>query len=412
MKSKRTILTILSAISATVLTVLANVLAANFPALPHLAIWIGGGAFVVVVIVVDVLQRLSEKEPDEQASVQKKPTVSQQPPRHKKLAPSPPAVHSLLTDDKGRHSASKTSTKEPLLPSNADNDGFTASSVDGQPTVEHPMLLCLAIDVSASMKKPILDHTGKAIERWASVRDAVEHFVHLGVAWVKDPETQRVLPLYHLLAYGFGFKETVYGLGMRKVRGGMVRDLLAHPQLTSLPSASELSDYWNDYKNHLLSFKAYTGDLFGSTPLCEALATIRERIKSLRRQKEFTLPILLFILSDGLPDDGDPLPLIQELHAMNVLTLCCYLADKDVLAPRKLYDAEEASWSDGAKLLFRCASILQKDTYVAEAMFDYLDDHGWGPHEGVRLFAQVNQAEALGNFLEVLLRGSSTERMV
>jgi hypothetical protein len=227
---------------------------------------------------------------------------------------------------------------------------------------------------------------------------------------VKDPETQKVLPLYHLLAYGFGFKETMYGLGMRKTPGGPVRDLLAHPSLTSLPSASALSEQWTDYKNHLLSMKAYTGDLFGSTPMCQALGMIRDRMKEECTRKTFTFPLLLLIISDGLPDDGDPLPLIQELHAMGVTTLCCYLADRDVLAPRHLFDREEVQWSSGAKLLFRCASTLHEDTYVSRAMFDYLADYGWQPHDGVHLFAQVNQAEALGNFLEVLLRGSATER--
>jgi hypothetical protein len=260
------------------------------------------------------------------------------------------------------------------------------------------------------MKRPILDHTGKTIQRWTSVSNAVEHFVHLGVAWVKDPGTQRVLPLYYLMAFGFGFKETMYGFGMRKTPGGAVRDLLAHPSLTSLPSATELSEYWNDYKDHLLTMKAYTGDLFGSTPLCQALATIRDRINAECNQRSFTFPVLLLIISDGLSDDGDPLPLIEELHTMNVTTLCCYLADRDILAPKQLYDVEEGSWSGGAKLLFQCASTLHRDNYVSQAMFDYLSDHGWHPREGVRLFAQVNQAEALDSFLEVLLQGSSTER--
>lgn len=77
------------------------------------------------------------------------------------------------------------------------------------------MQLCLALDVSGRLKKPILDHTGKATERWTSIHNALEHFVQLGVAWVKYPETQQVLSLYHLMAYGFGFKDTMRELGIR-----------------------------------------------------------------------------------------------------------------------------------------------------------------------------------------------------
>jgi|GEM_PF-2088042 hypothetical protein len=408
MKLKR-IRLVLGVICTSIMTVLANVLAANFPNLPHWVIWSGGGAILVGMIVFDIIEKFGEEKQKEQVPSQKKPLAPQQIPYNEKL--SSPSPNPLQAGDRVLHEVSKIPTGQPLLVDSIGEKASTISPIHGQPTIEHPMLLCLAIDVSASMKKPILDHTGKSIQRWTSISDAIEHFVQLGIAWVKDPETQRVLPLYHLLAYGFGFKETVYGLGMRKEPGGRVRDLLAHPQLTSFPSASELSDHWNDYKNNLLSYKRYTGDLFGSTPLCEALITIRERIKSLLAQKEFTMPILLFILSDGLPDDGDPLPLTEELHTMNVLTLCCYMANKDVLATKRMYDAEEADWSDGAKLLFRCASVLRKDTYVSESIFNYLNDHDWHPHEGVRLFAQVNQAEALGKFLEVLLQGLSTERM-
>ena len=275
------------------------------------------------------------------------------------------------------------------------------------------MLICLAIDVSDSMKDPIIDHTGKKIMRWVSLKNAVEHFVQLGVSWVQDPGTQVILPLYHLMAYGFGFKETVYSFGWRKKPGGPVRDLLAHPEFSSLPSALDLSEHWGAYKNHLLSQKDYTGDLFGSTPMRQALIVIRDRIRDELRKKTFTLPILLLIISDGIVDDGDnPLPIINELHAMNVMTLSCYLADKDVLAARRLYKKEEAYWSDGAKLMFRCASSLHPENYVTQAMFDYLDDYGWKPQEGVRLFAQINQAEGLEKFLEVLLRGVVSEKRV
>jgi hypothetical protein len=185
---------------------------------------------------------------------------------------------------------------------------------------------------------------------------------------------------------------------------------LLHPSFPSLPSAEDISDHWNDYRNNLLSFKKYTCDLFGTSPLCHGLTTIRDRIRAERTKIPFTVPVLLLIISDGVPDDGNPIPIIQELHAMDVMTLCCYLADKDVLASQRLYDAEDASWSQGAKLLFQCSSILQKDNDVSHAIFDYLSDAGWQPYEGARLFAQVNQTDGLNTFLEILLRGSLSER--
>ncbi len=398
MKSGKIALIAASFLLLAIVGILGNVLAANFPTVPRPLLWIGGGVVIVAFVVVNVLLAVGDTKQGGAVP----PSRQRRPQRQ-----SHPSQANLLHSS---DTTQKVVQATDVLLTAVSPRAAAGIAEEGQPTIEQPMLLCLAIDVSDSMKKPILDHTGKAIERWTSIHNALEHFVHLGVAWVKDPETQQVLPLYHLMAYGFGFKETMHGLGIRKTPGGAVRDLLAHPTLTSLPSAAQLSEHWKDYQNHLLSWKAYTGDLFGTTPMCHALGVIRDRIKEECSRKSFTFPVLLLIISDGLADDGDPLPLIEELHAMGVMTLCCYLADRDVLAPRKLYAAEEAHWSDGARLLFRCASALYSDNYVSIAMSDYLSDHGWNPYEGSRLFAQVNQAEALGEFLEVLLRGTTYER--
>ena len=406
MKSGKTVLITINFLLLPLVGILGNVLAANFPTVPRLLLWIGGGAIIVAFTAVNVMLVVLEAKQSE-AAVSQPPSQTGSKTQSLKQRSHPPQAntsHSSKFPQKSLQAVDiHSNTPVPRAIS-------FSTLEEGQPTIEQPMLLCLAIDVSDSMKKPILDHTGKAIERWTSIHNALEHFVHLGIAWVKDPETQQVLPLYHLMAYGFGFKETMHGLGLRKKPGGVVRDLLDHPSLPSVPSAAQLSEHWKDYQNHLMSWKAYTGDLFGTTPMCQALAVIRDRIKEECLHKSFTFPLLLLIISDGLIDEGDPLPLIEELHDMGVMTLCCYLADRDVLAPRKLYDAEEANWSDGARLLFQCASTLHSDNYVLLAMFDYLSDHGWNPYDGVRLFAQVNQAEALGEFLEILLRGTAHER--
>jgi hypothetical protein len=94
------------------------------------------------------------------------------------------------------------------------------------------------------------------------------------------------------------------------------------------------------------------------------------------------------------------------------LTLCCYLGNEDILNAKRLYEAERQQWTEGAKLMYRMASVLRKDSYITRAMFDYLEVTGWQPIEGVRLFAQVNHSEALDNFLKILLSGFLQERQV
>ncbi len=59
--------------------------------------------------------------------------------------------------------------------------------------------------------------------------------------------------------------------------------------------------------------------------------------------------------------------------------------------------------------MFRCASPLNQDSYLARAMFNYLARTGWQPREGERLLTQINQTEALDSFLKILLSGLSEE---
>jgi hypothetical protein len=280
---------------------------------------------------------------------------------------------------------------------------------EDQPTVEHPALLCLALDVSDTMIDSVIDHAGKTVKRWADIQTVLDRFIYLGAAFVKDPDTRKVLPLYHTIAYGFGFTERAHLLGFSKNPGGTVRDLLVQPLLPKLPSVAQLTDHWDEYKERLTSRK-YTLDLLGTTPLCQALATIRDRIKGELAQKVFVLPVLLLIVSDGVSTDGDPLPIITELHEMGVLTLCCYLGEQDILNAKRLYEVDDSRWSEGAKCMFRMASVLRNDSYLSRAMFDYLSRTGWHPRVGVRLFAQINHSEALDSFLKVLLSGFMQER--
>jgi hypothetical protein len=135
----------------------------------------------------------------------------------------------------------------------------------GQPSVDRPALLCFAIDVSDTMIDSVVDHAGKTIKRWANIQTVLDRFIYLGTAIVKGSDTSKVLPLYHVMAYGFGFTEVAYQLHITKKPGGAVRDLLDHPALSKFPSAAQITDHWNEYKDHLTSRK-YTPDLLGDTP--------------------------------------------------------------------------------------------------------------------------------------------------
>jgi len=397
-KRGRTVLVATVIIVGFVYQTLANAAPAYLPTFTPRVFW---GAVITIILITVIVSILQSRAESKQAA--NKPRTPPLPQRNDLRNKSPTLRGSNQT------SAKPTEGIQNSSPLSAIHLSPNEVVEEGQPTVEHPALFCLAIDVSDSMIEAIIDHTGKTIQRWTSIQIALDRFVYLGAGFVKDPQTRKVLPLYNLMAYGFGFAERAYPFRISKKPGGAVRDLLSHPSLPALPSAGQLSDHWSEYKDRLAS-KEYTLDLFGDTPMCQALTLIRDRIKEELAHKEFTFPVLLLVVSDGEATDGDPLPIISEFHAMGVMTLCCYLGDKNVLNAKRLYEVEDPQWTEGAKSMFRMASVLHADSYLSRAMFDYLTDTGWQPHEGVRLFAQINHTEALDSFLKVLLSGFIRER--
>ena len=45
---------------------------------------------------------------------------------------------------------------------------------------------------------------------------------------------------------------------------------------------------------------------------------------------------VLFILSDGISGDGDPLPIAQKLHQSNVTIITCFLTSNPVTQRKRL----------------------------------------------------------------------------
>jgi hypothetical protein len=394
-KAGKTVLVALAIIVAFVYQMLANTASAYLPKFSWGIFW---GAIVAPLILATIIISVVQSRHDNKHHTPLAHESAQSSPRPKTaqhLPTSQPLQQSLQPLQAERNFSSRLD--QPVV------------IEEDQPTVEHPALLCLALDVSDTMIDSVIDHAGKTVKRWADIQTVLDRFIYLGAAFVKDPDTRKVLPLYHTIAYGFGFTERAHLLGFSKNPGGTVRDLLVQPLLPKLPSVAQLTDHWDEYKERLTSRK-YTLDLLGTTPLCQALATIRDRIKGELAQKVFVLPVLLLIVSDGVSTDGDPLPIITELHEMGVLTLCCYLGEQDILNAKRLYEVDDSRWSEGAKCMFRMASVLRNDSYLSRAMFDYLSRTGWHPQVGVRLFAQINHSEALDSFLKVLLSGFMQER--
>jgi hypothetical protein len=266
------------------------------------------------------------------------------------------------------------------------------------PTRESPMLMGLLIDVSASMITSIRNASGTRKGRIESFGDALNDFVNQGKALCQEEASKQIIPLFSVFAYGFGFGNpvaTLFGGGKPYVRD--LFDISGSPSSTI--AIDQLFENWNAYQSHVMGMIT---QMFGSTPMLEAFEKVKERFIMERAKRSYTDPPILFVLSDGEPSDGKPddvLKVAESLKASGIFIISCYVTDKDISNPKKLYGTPQADWPEGAKLMFECASVVP-----ALSSFNvHLHKYGWEVENNTHLFAQVNQSEILKQFLEVTL---------
>ena len=94
--------------------------------------------------------------------------------------------------------------------------------------------------------------------------------------------------------------------------------------------------------------------IYGATPLIQAM---RHSVDLFSHSEFINHKKLLFILSDGLPTDGWDPP-VQELSALGVTIVSCFITREGLSDPRRLYSLLDESWEVPAKFMFNMSSIV------------------------------------------------------
>jgi hypothetical protein len=140
------------------------------------------------------------------------------------------------------------------------------------------------------------------------------------------------------------------------------------------------------------SFEHAEGFIFGGTPMCEALHKIKRRFQTeIDRITNKNMELILLLVSDGEPTDGNPEPIAIEISKLGVTTICCYITNEDVGAPRTLYSKAKENWPSGAQLMFKMSSHIPEDS----PLVNYLLREGWTIAKDAKAFIQVNHSEIL-----------------
>jgi len=191
-----------------------------------------------------------------------------------------------------------------------------------------------------------------------------------------------------LLVYGFGFKNDP-----------VVRDLLKIDQSTSSTTPlSALTEDRDKYRAHLDSQKE---QMFGSTPLKGALLTLRERVLAETSSGAFSY-VILFLVSDGDPTDCNDkyaIALTNQMKREGFCIISGFITDADLPNPKALVSSEHSSWRNPARTMFRISSPLPKISEITAQLHKL----GWQTEDDCRMFAQINQSENLGEFLNTML---------
>jgi hypothetical protein len=260
-----------------------------------------------------------------------------------------------------------------------------------------PLLIGILADVSGSMQKAINNSKASSTNRLEAFSDALERVVADAAASIREHASGPNEPDVRLFAYGFGFGNVLAGFLGR--RGPKVRDLLAPlGQGERTVSLVELARDWQQYQANV---RKMTFEMFGETPMLEALKIAQERI--VREIAHKPSDVILFLLSDGAPTDTNGKPteiysIAQAVKDAGATIVSCFVTDEDFGEARHLYGIPQASWDDAAQLMFRCASEVP----VGSSFEAQLRDYSWHLESGARLFAQVNHSDTMQEFMNLV----------
>ena len=135
--------------------------------------------------------------------------------------------------------------------------------------------------------------------------------------------------------------------------------------------------------------------IFGGTPMCKALNDAKAVFIKINAN-----PRVLFLLSDGLSTDGDPLPIARNLRGLGVTIVTCFLTSAHIDNPRRLLDEVDPDWGDGRSVLFKMSSTVRNTDSLISGLIAM--DANWKlPPSGVsHLFVQANTLEVVNEFCE------------
>jgi uncharacterized protein YegL len=114
--------------------------------------------------------------------------------------------------------------------------------------------------------------------------------------------------------------------------------------------------------------------------------------------------VVLFVVSDGEPTDcteDEIVALATQMKREGFFIISGFITSSDLPNPRVLVSTQNRRWSESASAMFQMASVLPTQTRLN--LHEQFHKRGWALEPDCRLFAQINQSENLGEFMNTML---------
>lgn len=140
--------------------------------------------------------------------------------------------------------------------------------------------------------------------------------------------------------------------------------------------------------------------IYGFSPMCAAIKDATAILNETNQRK------FLFILSDGMASDGDPVPYARQLRDSGVTIATCFLTSDPISNPFRLYEPNHIFTNQpGKQALFEMSSTLRNTEPPISNIPDIADVNWELPPSGEsRLFVQANSLDAVNEFSKILTK--------
>ena len=240
------------------------------------------------------------------------------------------------------------------------NEGMETSEMSYSviPNSANPMAILFVVDQSGSMSNKMQNGKTKAEQVATAINEAISELV------IRSAKADMVKSYYEVGVIGYS------GKGVCNALSGVFTKNILNPialfeqnPLRIEDRVTEVVTATGDIVQQPVKFPVWFEPMaYGGTPMCSALKMAAETIAPWCDAHQGSFPPVIIHITDGEPDDGDPLPLAGLLRALSVkdgnVLMCNLRVSTDRGSTIYFPGSDLKLPNDFAKKLYNMSSVI------------------------------------------------------